>query len=304
MGVDGQREASTFVLRCGFQVASTSPLDPGQPLQARTLRPSARSSYFDGQSRAVAACTAIRRGSTEPERVVIGTPSRGEKPIVVSIERLIADGRDRASTTEVASDETGRARAAEELRRALRRPLRGRPMEAGGAECPTPPARLRGRRTSRPRQAISSRETLYGTTATWGTSGSARIAVSIPAEPGVLCSGAMDSKVGNRRSHACRRSAWARRDAGRRGRPDGQHRPRGAGAERPRTSRSPQTCSFWETRRSFRLVEPALTTRTACTRSERPGPVANLGIVFSVLSRIGPCLEDVGRTSPAEGAKR
>src|SRR5687768_6278792 len=47
------------------------------------------------------------------------------------------------------------------------------------------------------------------------------------------------------------------------------------------------TSSAPETTRSFRLVEPALTTRVAPTRSERPVPVADLGIVVAVLARVG-----------------
>ena len=46
-----------------------------------------------------------RAGSTEPERVAIGTPSSGVKPIVVSTERPSRDGRDRAAAAEVAHDE-------------------------------------------------------------------------------------------------------------------------------------------------------------------------------------------------------
>src|SRR5688572_27281089 len=46
------------------------------------------------------------------------------------------------------------------------------------------------------------------------------------------------------------------------------------------------TSSASETTWSFRLVEPALTTRTAPTYSERPGPVADLGFVVAVLARV------------------
>src|SRR5207248_11675150 len=40
------------------------------------------------------------------------------------------------------------------------------------------------------------------------------------------------------------------------------------------------------TTESFRLVEPALTTRTVLIR---PDPVANLGIVLAMLARVGAC---------------
>src|SRR2546423_15488758 len=54
------------------------------------------------------------------------------------------------------------------------------------------------------------------------------------------------------------------------------------------TSWSASTSSSGPSRRSLRLEEPALTTRTRTRRLPAPGPVANLGQILAVLARPGP----------------
>ena len=86
-------------------------------------------------------------GSSEPERVAIGTPSSGLKPMVVSTERPSRTARHRAAAAEMADDEAlGRAPA--------RRPTapRGRGSRSGG--CATAPASARAPRRRTPPPGI------------------------------------------------------------------------------------------------------------------------------------------------------
>ena len=120
--------------------------------------------------------------------------------------------------------------------------------------------------------------------------GKARGAASMPASAGALWSGAIDSSS---------RDARADRVVDQRGLDE----PRAAvddamadgidlgGANVRRATRRLGHARPSKTRWSFRLVEPALTTRIAPTHSERPGPVADLRIVVAVLARVRACLK-------------
>ena len=125
-------------------------------------------------------------GSIEPDRVAIGTPSRGEKPIVVSTERPPSYGRHRAATAEVADDQAQISQqrhpeARTPARRTTARTARG----SRSAGFPTLRASSAVARRSRPRRGIVVWNEV-SKTATCGTLGKARLAASMPASAGAL----------------------------------------------------------------------------------------------------------------------
>ena len=177
----------------------------------------------------------------------MGTPSRGEKPIVVSIE-----SPSRTAVTEQPPPrwQTTRRRCPSEGPRIA---------EARSAhhctERPWKPYRLIPH-SSRQIRGIAYVVASAGIvawkavskTATCGTFGNARVASSMPARAGALCSGAMDFELVRCPRAPPSRSASARRDPARRGRLDDRRR-------RPRTREHPRTTRLSRLARSRRRDE-------------------------------------------------
>src|SRR6266516_7195991 len=123
----------------------------------------------------------------------------------------------------------------------------------------------------------------------WGTSGSSRRASTIARSAGALCRGASSVSPPSSRS-----TSWSIRTGSRKRAPPWTTRCATAStssgtASRDSTGSVPPSSATAE---SFRLVEPALTTRMAPTqRSVRPSPVADVRVVVPVLPRPGPVPE-------------
>src|SRR3954454_15709778 len=126
-------------------------------------------------------------------------------------------------------------------------------------------------------------------TATCGTPGSRRRASRSAATAGVMCSGASSVSPLSCRSTSSsttigsrnREPPWTIRCAT-------ASTPRGAASSDSSAAAAPPS----PTSASFRLVEPALTTRTAATRrSGGPGPVADLRRVLAALTAVRTRLE-------------
>ena len=111
------------------------------PEPARPTRPESKLSAW---SRASTSSAASRRryssapGSTDPERVDIGTPSSGVKPMRRVNGAAVEHRRHGAATAEVADDQAAH-------RDLLGRPLHGEPVEAVAPDPPPVPPRLRDR---------------------------------------------------------------------------------------------------------------------------------------------------------------
>ena len=246
------------------------------------------------RSRRAAAGRGALRGRPSPERVAIGTPSSGLKPIVVSTER--------PSSTAVTEQPPPRWQT---TRRGdghlLGRPLRprGRGSRSGGS--PTPRASAAAPRRSRASGGIVAWKAV-SKTATCGTSGQRRRASSIAAERRRVVQrrelrraprarGATPSSIstGSRK----RAPPWTTRCAT-------ASTSRGASLERRRPARRARPSS---TTRELRLVEPALTTRTSHAQY---GQVQSRisGIVLAVLARVRAGARAARRPSPGAGAPR
>src|SRR5215208_2326712 len=120
-------------------------------------------------------------------------------------------------------------------------------------------------------------------TATCGTCGTARRASSIAVRAGPLCSGARSVSSASSRATASSIATGSRKRV-----PPWTTRwataTTSAGADSSDATGSLEPSGA--TADSLRLVDPALTTRTTLTRSVRPGPVADGGIVVAVLARV------------------
>src|SRR5215831_7295366 len=212
-------------------------------------------------------------GSTEPERVAIGTPSSGLKPIVVSTERPF-----RTAVTE-------------------QPPPRWHATIRAASSCDTthctaiPWNPYRRTPQSRQRSGIAYVDAASGIvewnavskTATCGTPGSAARASRIAPSAGVLCSGAIRESS----SIAASTSSSITTGSVYRAPPWTTRCPTASAGTNPSTGRD----SSPSTRDSFKLVEPALTVRTERNASVLPDPVADRRLVVAVVTRPQPAAE-------------
>ena len=180
----------------------------------------------------------------------------------------VADRGHRAAAAEVADDEARRAR---EHLGALDGPLHGEPVEAVAADAPVLAPAARDGVGRRLRRGIVAWKAV-SKTATCGTPGSARAAAArSPSSAGALCSGAIASSSWI----ASRTSSSTSTGSRKRGPPCTTRCPTAATSAGDTSSSDSTvvTLSSASTSRSFRLVEPALTTRIGFR--QRPGPVAD-----------------------------
>ena len=269
----------------GLELAPCPP-EPPSAEQAR-LEVQRAVELVDARARARAAGRASAPGSTEPERVAIGTPSSGREAHRRVDRAAVEDRRDRAAAAEVADDEP-RHRATRSAH-----DCDGEPVEAEAAHAPLL-APARGQRVRRRPRPGSSRGRPCRRPRPAARPGAPARASSIPRSAGALCSGASASS-----SAICARTLGVDQRPAR-----GSARRRGRRGGRPPRRRAPRRA----TRPASRLVavdEMELQARRAGVDDEDGQTQSRTArVVLAVLARVRAGARAARPPSPAAAARR